>query len=116
MTDDGRKLLTKVMGECWHSLKSSHYYSFPDRCLSCGNLITSLSRRTFDTFRDAGELAVRLVELGLWEKVEDYLYHRWLADKSYPGLYTSWHMTDPARFCQLTADCPAVKEWAGEGE
>jgi len=69
MTEDDKKLLTeKLLGECWHEFKSSAYFSFPDRCLTCGKLITSLSRRTFTTWTDLGDVKDKLVVTGEWEE------------------------------------------------
>lgn len=109
MTDDQKKMLTeKLLGECWHSFKSSMYLCFPDRCLDCAKLITSLEHRTFTTPDDMMAVKRKLVEKGEWKGF--YMFCRDKFDDTpepiingYYEDFTDW-LLDESRFCRLVAE------------
>lgn len=90
MTDESRKRLALYMGEKWHKLSVIH------------------TVRSFTTFRDAGELAQKMVEKGDWTSFLSYAASRFNPDteaqKGEPANLTAWLMIKPARFCELAGE------------
>ena len=109
LSEDERRLLTKVLGECWNPMyiEGVTYCPACPVCRSAGH-----NNRKFDTHQDAGELAVRLVELGLWNQFDDFAYELW----DWSNSFSAWLMTNPQRFCKLVVTCPAVRERFKEEE
>lgn len=96
MTDEKRKMLTKLLGERWHVP-----YRFWD--YGCG-MMREVTNRTFTT--DADMLAVfRKIEgNGLWDFYMLFVDKVYRESKSYVGL-TAWLFLDnPERACCLAAD------------
>lgn len=112
LTEDQRKTLTEFLGECWHSFRSSMYYSFPDRCLDCGKLITSLDRRSFLTYQDLGDVKDALVKKGLWDS---FYWKEWcyyadeVPNSGGEAEFTAWLFcpadeNDNPHFCRLCSE------------
>uniref|UniRef100_A0A6M3LT70 Uncharacterized protein n=1 Tax=viral metagenome TaxID=1070528 RepID=A0A6M3LT70_9ZZZZ len=74
MNDEGRRLLTEYMGECFHS----NYLSEEGRCYDCKAKIDFtdifLKRRTFTTGQDIYDLYRKMVEKGEWDD-----FYNWMA-------------------------------------
>jgi len=80
MNESDKKLAAEEIlypPECWHTFKSSQYFSFPDRCLECGKLITSLDRRTFTTQADMMAIYSGIFKRGKWGEFEIFAFNRW---------------------------------------
>lgn len=120
MTDEDRKLLTEACGECWHDVKSSMYFCFPERCLSCGKLITSLSRRTFAT-ADDWELVREKVVVPTAGEFCSFLWSYWALNTSSKS-FIIWFLTlSIEERCELAVDFikenpELFKKWIEEME
>jgi hypothetical protein len=105
LTDKQVKRLMTFLGECDCGL-NDRINSFDQdevwRCSLCK--LPVRVKRYFSTPQDAHDLAVKLVEVGRWNKFEDSTELPWLYDAGWgdDDLYQAgWLLTDPTRFCYL---------------
>jgi len=79
LTDEQRKVLTDLIGECWHELINDA--DFPMQC-SCGKGISTHDHhnRPFTTHQDLVDVYGKLVEKGEWEG-----FVNWLVDNEILG-------------------------------
>lgn len=69
LTDDDKRMLTELLGECWHD---PEIFTCDDnskfiRCKKCKVPDrTKTTLRTFTTWQDMGDLKKKIVEMGEW--------------------------------------------------
>jgi hypothetical protein len=94
MTEADRKLLTEYMGECWYPKYKTH----ADDCTCNKCLDYQQCNRTFDTWKDFGELKEKIDEKGEWYATQvcnrmfrPFEFANWLIDKNrFPQLVVAW--------------------------
>ncbi len=110
LTEDSKRLLTeRGLDECWHRLI---HLGWQNWICSCGarSCEKSSMHRTFTTFQDAGELAVKLVERGLVQQFEVWLVYSGHVDSLKAWEVPFWLISGPGRFCWLVIQSKVLEE------
>jgi hypothetical protein len=113
ITEEDRKLLTEILGECWHEIDTTYPLDPKNTmyCYTCEEyverVVTNKTKlhinHTFTTDQDRTDLFRKLVELGKWEDFYNYTTDAFLNDDGC-GLdkFTQWLFIDnPERACKL---------------
>lgn len=116
MNDNDRKRLTEWLGECWHEedanataqqIRDQHDRAIWAICANCGEPFLKQQGHTFATPSDMMACKDRLVELGIIEHFDAFIYikwHEWFEGDEGQFIYFWEWLMEPARFCQLVAD------------
>lgn len=120
LSDDQRKLLTEMIGECWNhewEFIGNQFYGY-DKCTKCSAAIfdepqqryfdNNEYRRTFDNWPDLGLVKEAIERAGKWGEFFEYANGIWWPQsgtKTTDADRAGWLFT-PSRFCILAA------EWA----
>lgn len=112
LSDDQKKRLTMLLGECWHGPFVTNYgHDCVDQiCKKCWSAPEELKypkNRTFTTWQDLGDLKERLEEKGMWEKFYNYCaalhQDENTSDKRSVVRFTVW-LLNPATFIPMVAE------------
>lgn len=76
MTDEHRKMLTEMLGECWHEGNDNESVTDGSitiylRCVKCSK--SYVPNRTFTTWDDLGALKDKIVEMGKWGEFNEFV-------------------------------------------
>lgn len=108
MTPERQKLLTEMIGECWH-LQDENQGAFT--CKKCKKSIDPALwwNRTFTTDKDMMDVFRKLVDSEKWINFYDFALWRHTSYSVEDGdLFSEWLFYNPERFCCLVA--MALKE------
>lgn len=98
MNDSTRKLLTKMIGECWHLFNLP--YEITERCGKCGKVRSEAYNRTFDTPDDQHAVMQAICKAGKWGEFWKWAkYHKGAPILMYE--FDEWLFSSPSRFCEL---------------
>jgi hypothetical protein len=97
LTEAQKKMLTELLGECWHPPLWPIDNSY---CRVCGK---GAEWRSFTTSQDRTDLAEALMKVGKWGKFLKHSENEWAQDATIPE-FTYWLMVEnPKRFCKLVS-------------
>jgi len=113
MTDKYRKVLTEMIGECWHefpdygSQKEYKYIGCPHTCLKCkkGHNLCIITNRTFTADEDIMKVFRWLVDNGKFEILceSEIIREHYMNDTHDNKYLIAWLIYDDKRFCCLVA-------------
>ena len=117
MTPEYQKVLTEMIGECWH--ENTIHIASGYRCLECGEVflfkerIEKCNRRSFQTDSDMMKVFRWLVDNGKWLTFKNYTAQRiFISDSpiifesaTFDDHIYSWLFYDAERFNCLVAQC-----------
>jgi hypothetical protein len=116
MNDADRKILTEMIGECWHEdklFKCDDGSSFI-RCPKCKLPISKWNLRSFTTPDDLFAVKEAIEKMGKWEEFFTTTFNEWYAvteipdDRDRDAMFSTWlfrpTINGEPHFCQLVAE------------